>query len=160
MIAAWVVVLVAGLVLTPALLACLVVAALLLAGVELFLRPTIRIAAAGSAIILLPLTAFFYLPIFAMECAPRSRGTDQLRGRYLVIRWGCSQLSRTGRQSENISTEPSLRGRCDIPAKQSIHVDKADMRTIRRAGTISISPFEQSALCGMHILGTPLKHGP
>ena len=29
--------------------------------------PTIRIAAAGSGIILLLLTAFFYLPIFAME---------------------------------------------------------------------------------------------
>jgi hypothetical protein len=34
------------------------------------------------------------------------------------------------------------------------------MRTIRRSGTISIRSFEQSGLCGMHILGTPLKHGP
>jgi hypothetical protein len=34
------------------------------------------------------------------------------------------------------------------------------LRTIRRAGTISIRSFGQSALCGMHILGTPLKHGP
>jgi hypothetical protein len=34
------------------------------------------------------------------------------------------------------------------------------MRTIRRAGTISIRSLEESALCGMHILSTPSKHGP
>jgi uncharacterized membrane protein len=51
----------------PALLAYLVGLTLLLAGVGLFFRPTIRIAAAGSGVILLLLTAFFYLPIFAME---------------------------------------------------------------------------------------------
>jgi uncharacterized membrane protein len=51
----------------PTLLAYLVGATLLLAGVGLFIRPTIRIAAAGSGIVLLLLTAFFYVPIFAME---------------------------------------------------------------------------------------------
>jgi uncharacterized membrane protein len=40
---------------------------LLLAGIGLFLRPSIRIAAAGAGIVLLLLTAFFYLPIFLME---------------------------------------------------------------------------------------------
>ena len=39
-------------------------------------------------------------------------------------------------------------------------VRRCRMRTIRRSGTISIRSFEQSGLCGMHILGTPLKHGP
>lgn len=51
----------------PTLLAFLVGVILLLAGVGLFLRSTIRVAAAGAGIILLLLTAFFYLPIFAME---------------------------------------------------------------------------------------------
>jgi len=36
-------------------------------GIGLFVRPTIRIAAAFSGIMLLLLTAFFYVPIFALE---------------------------------------------------------------------------------------------
>lgn len=51
----------------PTLLAYFIGAILLLAGIGLFIRPTIRIAAAGCGIVLLLLTAFFYLPIFAME---------------------------------------------------------------------------------------------
>jgi uncharacterized membrane protein len=51
----------------PALLSYFIGAVLLLAGIGLFIRPTIRIAAAGCGIILLLLTAFFYLPIFAIE---------------------------------------------------------------------------------------------
>jgi uncharacterized membrane protein len=51
----------------PVLLSCFVGAVLLLAGIGLFLRPTIRIAAAGSGIVLLLLTALFYLPICVME---------------------------------------------------------------------------------------------
>jgi uncharacterized membrane protein len=51
----------------PAMLAYFVGLILLLAGVGLFIRPAIRIAAAGSGIVLLLLTTFFYLPIFAME---------------------------------------------------------------------------------------------
>ena len=51
----------------PTLLAYLVGVVLLLAGIGLFLRPTIRIAAAAAGIVLLLLTVFFYLPIFAME---------------------------------------------------------------------------------------------
>jgi uncharacterized membrane protein len=54
-------------VLAPALLSYFIGAVLLLAGIGLFIRPTIRIAAAGCGIILLLLTAFFYLPIFAIE---------------------------------------------------------------------------------------------
>jgi uncharacterized membrane protein len=51
----------------PTLLSYFVGIVLLLAGIGLFLRPTIRIAAAGAGIVLLLLTAFFYLPIFLME---------------------------------------------------------------------------------------------
>lgn len=51
----------------PVLLSYFVGVTLLLAGIGLFLRPTIRIAAAGAGIVLLLLTAFFYLPIFVME---------------------------------------------------------------------------------------------
>ena len=51
----------------PTLLSYLVGVVLLFAGVRLFLRPTIRIAAAGAGIILVLLTAFFYLPIFVTE---------------------------------------------------------------------------------------------
>jgi uncharacterized membrane protein len=51
----------------PALLAWLVGIVLLLAGIGLFLRPTIRIAAAGAGGVLILLTAFFYLPILLME---------------------------------------------------------------------------------------------
>jgi uncharacterized membrane protein len=40
---------------------------LLLAGVGLLIRPTVRIAAAVCGIVLLLLTAFFYVPIFVME---------------------------------------------------------------------------------------------
>lgn len=51
----------------PALLGCFVGAALLLGGIGLLLRPRIRIAAACTGIVLLLLTAFFYVPILAME---------------------------------------------------------------------------------------------
>ncbi len=51
----------------PTLLSYFVGVVLLLGGIGLFLRPTIRIAAAGAGIVLLLLTAFFYLPIFLME---------------------------------------------------------------------------------------------
>ena len=51
----------------PTLLAYLIGAVLLLAGIGLFIHRTIRIAAACCGIVLLLLTAFFYLPIFAME---------------------------------------------------------------------------------------------
>ena len=51
----------------PTLLAYLVGITLLLAGVGLLIRRTIRIAAAGSGIMLLLLTVFFYVPILAME---------------------------------------------------------------------------------------------
>jgi hypothetical protein len=58
----------------------------------------------------------------------------------------------------------SFNNRAELPqrghAKQG-HDNLAlrHMRTIRHAGTMSIRSFEQSTLCGMHILGTPLKHG-
>ncbi len=51
----------------PTLLAYLVGITLLLAGVGLLMRRTIRIAAAGSGMVLLLLTAFFYVPIMVME---------------------------------------------------------------------------------------------
>lgn len=51
----------------PAVLAYLVGITLVVAGAGLFVRRTIRIAAAGCGIILLALTAFFYVPIFMME---------------------------------------------------------------------------------------------
>jgi uncharacterized membrane protein len=51
----------------PAVLAYLVGIILVLAGIGLFLRPTIRIAAAISGIMLLLLTVFFYVPICALE---------------------------------------------------------------------------------------------
>ncbi len=51
----------------PTLLAYFIGAVLLLAGIGLFIHRTIRIAAACCGIVLLLLTAFFYLPIFAME---------------------------------------------------------------------------------------------
>jgi uncharacterized membrane protein len=51
----------------PALLAYLVGITLLLAGVGLLIRRTIRIAAAGAGMALLLLTVFFYVPILAME---------------------------------------------------------------------------------------------
>lgn len=51
----------------PAVLAYLVGITLVVAGAGLFFRRTIRIAAAGCGIILLALTAFFYVPIFVME---------------------------------------------------------------------------------------------
>jgi uncharacterized membrane protein len=51
----------------PTVLSYFVGIVLLLAGSGLFLRPSIRIAAAGAGIVLLLLTAFFYLPIFLME---------------------------------------------------------------------------------------------
>jgi uncharacterized membrane protein len=51
----------------PTVLSYFVGIVLLLAGIGLFLRPSIRIAAAGAGIVLLLLTAFFYLPIFLME---------------------------------------------------------------------------------------------
>lgn len=51
----------------PTVIAYLVGITLFLAGVGLFIRATIRMAAAGCGIILLLLTAFFYVPIFATE---------------------------------------------------------------------------------------------
>jgi uncharacterized membrane protein len=51
----------------PVLLACLVGSVLLVAGVGLLFRSTVRIAAAGSGLALLLLTALFYLPILLME---------------------------------------------------------------------------------------------
>jgi uncharacterized membrane protein len=51
----------------PMLFACFVGTILLLAGVWLLFRSTIRFAAAGSGLVLLLLTAFFYVPIFATE---------------------------------------------------------------------------------------------
>ena len=51
----------------PTLLAYFVGITLLLAGVGLLMRRTIRIAAAGAGIVLLLLTAFFYVPIMVME---------------------------------------------------------------------------------------------
>ncbi|HEY6412839.1 MAG TPA: hypothetical protein VIX42_04090 [Edaphobacter sp.] len=51
----------------PTLLSYFIGITLLLAGIGLFVRRTIRIAAAGSGIVLLLLTAFFYVPILVME---------------------------------------------------------------------------------------------
>ncbi len=51
----------------PVLLSYFVGIILLVAGVGLLIRRTIRIAAAGSGMVLLLLTAFFYVPIFVME---------------------------------------------------------------------------------------------
>jgi uncharacterized membrane protein len=51
----------------PTLLAWFAGIVLLLAGIGLFLRPAIRIAAAGAGTVLILLTAFFYLPILLME---------------------------------------------------------------------------------------------
>lgn len=51
----------------PTLLAYLVGISLLLGGIGLFIRPTIRIAAAGAGVVLLLLTAFFYVPILVVE---------------------------------------------------------------------------------------------
>ena len=51
----------------PTLLSYFVGIILLLAGIGLFFRPTIRIAAASAGAILILLTVFFYLPILLME---------------------------------------------------------------------------------------------
>jgi uncharacterized membrane protein len=51
----------------PTLLAYFVGITLLLAGVGLLIRRTIRIAATGAGLVLLLLTACFYVPILAME---------------------------------------------------------------------------------------------
>lgn len=51
----------------PTLLSYFIGITLLLAGIGLFIRRTIRIAAASSGMVLLLLTAFFYVPILAME---------------------------------------------------------------------------------------------
>jgi len=51
----------------PTLIAYLVGITLLLAGIGLLLRPAIGIAAAGSGLVLLLLTAFFYVPILLTE---------------------------------------------------------------------------------------------
>jgi len=51
----------------PALLAYLVGIALLLGGLGLLIRSTIRIAAAGAGMVLVLLTAFFYVPILITE---------------------------------------------------------------------------------------------
>ena len=54
-------------VLFPTVLAYLVGIILVLGGIGLFIRPTIRIAAATAGIMLGLLTAFFYVPILALE---------------------------------------------------------------------------------------------
>ena len=51
----------------PAVLAYLVGIILVFGGIGLLVRPTIRIAAAASGIMLVLLTAFFYVPILALE---------------------------------------------------------------------------------------------
>lgn len=51
----------------PVLLSYLVGIILLLAGIGLLFRPTIRMAVAGAGIVLVALTAFFYVPIFVLE---------------------------------------------------------------------------------------------
>jgi uncharacterized membrane protein len=51
----------------PTLLSYFVGIVLLISGIGLLIRRTIRIAAAGSGIVLLALTAFFYVPILAIE---------------------------------------------------------------------------------------------
>lgn len=51
----------------PVLMAYLVGIVLLLAGIGLLFRGTFRVAAAGAGLVLLLLTAFFYLPILLME---------------------------------------------------------------------------------------------
>lgn len=51
----------------PVLLAYFVGIVLLLGGIGLLIRPTVRIAAAGTGFVLLLLTAFFYVPILVME---------------------------------------------------------------------------------------------
>jgi uncharacterized membrane protein len=51
----------------PTLLAYFVGATLVLAGVGLFIRRTISVAAAGSGAVLVLLTAFFYLPILLLQ---------------------------------------------------------------------------------------------
>jgi uncharacterized membrane protein len=51
----------------PALLSYLIGITLLLAGLGLLIRRTVRIAAAGSGVVLLLLTAFFYVPILVTE---------------------------------------------------------------------------------------------
>ena len=51
----------------PTVLSYFVGIVLLISGAGLLIRRTIRVAAAGSGILLLALTAFFYVPILAME---------------------------------------------------------------------------------------------
>jgi uncharacterized membrane protein len=51
----------------PTVLANFVGVTLVLAGIGLFFRRTIRVAAAGCGAVLVLLTAFFYVPIFVME---------------------------------------------------------------------------------------------
>jgi uncharacterized membrane protein len=51
----------------PTVLAYLVGISLLLGGIGLWIRPAIRLAAAGTGLVLLLLTAFFYVPILATE---------------------------------------------------------------------------------------------
>jgi uncharacterized membrane protein len=51
----------------PTLLAYSVGITLVLAGIGLFVHRTVRVAATTSGIVLLALTAFFYVPIFALE---------------------------------------------------------------------------------------------
>lgn len=51
----------------PVLLSWVVGIALLLGGIGLLIRPAVRIAAAGAGLVLVLLTAFFYVPILATE---------------------------------------------------------------------------------------------
>ncbi len=74
----------------PTLLSYFIGITLLLAGIGLLVRRTIRIAAASSGMVLLLLTAFFYVPILVMEIHyPARGGRNQLRGRYDAIRSDC-----------------------------------------------------------------------
>ena len=51
----------------PVLLSYLVGITLLITGIGLLVRPAVRFAAAGSGLVLLLLTAFFYIPILVTE---------------------------------------------------------------------------------------------
>ena len=74
----------------PTLIAYLVGITLLLAGVGLLFRRAIGIAAAGSGMVLLLLTVFFYVPILLIGDSHTPRGgRDQLRGRHLAVRGHC-----------------------------------------------------------------------
>ncbi|HVU46487.1 MAG TPA: hypothetical protein VHD85_10195 [Terracidiphilus sp.] len=51
----------------PVVIACVVGVTLVLAGIGMFIRPLIRVVAAGAGIVLVLLTVFFYVPILLTE---------------------------------------------------------------------------------------------